>query len=43
MEYRERFSRSLLLLGEETFSALSQAKVIVFGIGGVGSWCAEGL
>jgi len=43
MEYRERFSRSLLLLGEETFYALSQVKVIVFGIGGVGSWCAEGL
>ena len=24
-------------------SALKAARVIVFGVGGVGSWCAEGL
>ena len=34
-------SRTRLLLGNETMSRLSQARVIVFGVGGVGSWCAE--
>jgi len=37
------FSRLELLAGPECLSAFAAAKVIVFGVGGVGSWCAEGL
>ena len=37
------FNRSELLLGSDVTDALSRTKVIIFGIGGVGSWCAEGL
>lgn len=37
------FQRTELLLGSETMDKLSQLKVIVFGIGGVGSWCVESL
>ncbi len=37
------FNRSELLLGSEGMEALDRAAVIVFGVGGVGSWCAEGL
>lgn len=37
------FSRTELLLGDDVMNALSAAKVIIFGVGGVGSWCAEGL
>ncbi len=36
-------SRTALLIGEDNFERLSAVKVIIFGIGGVGSWCAEGL
>ena len=32
-----------LLVGEEGLTLLSETKVIVFGLGGVGSWCAEAL
>ena len=39
----EIYGRTTLLLGEDVFSALSRTKVIIFGVGGVGSWCAEGL
>ena len=35
------FDRSTLLLGDEVMSRISKAKVIVFGIGGVGSWVCE--
>lgn len=35
--------RSLPLLGEEGIKKLNNASVIVFGTGGVGSWCAEAL
>ena len=35
--------RSLPLFGEEGAKKLNNASVIVFGIGGVGSWCAEAL
>lgn len=38
-----RFSRSELLLGTENMQKLKQSKVAVFGIGGVGSFVAEGL
>ena len=37
------FRRSELLLGEEAMSRLGEKRVIVFGVGGVGSWCAESL
>ncbi len=37
------FHRAELLLGSETMSRLSQLNVIIFGVGGVGSWCAEAL
>lgn len=36
-------SRSTLLLGDEAMGRIRKAKVILFGVGGVGSWCAEGL
>ena len=35
--------RSLPLFGEDGAKKLNNASVIVFGIGGVGSWCAEAL
>jgi tRNA A37 threonylcarbamoyladenosine dehydratase len=37
------FQRTELLLGREKMDIISQKKVIIFGIGGVGSWCAESL
>ena len=37
------FNRSGLLLGSEALDRLSRARVVIFGLGGVGSWCAEGL
>lgn len=37
------FGRAELLLGDENMNKIFQAKVILFGVGGVGSWCAEGL
>lgn len=37
------FNRAALLLGNENMQKISAAKVIIFGVGGVGSWCAEGL
>lgn len=39
----EKLSRSRLLMGDEGMKRLSSAKVIVFGCGGVGSWCIESL
>ena len=40
---RAIFRRSELLLGDETMSRISEKRVIIFGVGGVGSWCAESL
>ena len=37
------FRRSELLLGNETMERIAQKRVIIFGVGGVGSWCAESL
>ncbi|MBP3689082.1 MAG: tRNA threonylcarbamoyladenosine dehydratase [Bacteroidaceae bacterium] len=37
------YTRSCSILGNDAMHRLSQKKVIIFGIGGVGSWCAEGL
>ena len=39
----EIFDRSTLLLGEQNMKNLYKKKVIIFGIGGVGSWTAEAL
>ena len=37
------FSRSEAILGAETMDKLCEKRVIIFGVGGVGSWCAEAL
>ena len=37
------FSRSALLLGDEAMSSIAQKRVMIIGVGGVGSWCAESL
>lgn len=42
-EDKDMFQRTGLLLGEEAMQLIAQKRVILFGIGGVGSWCAEGL
>ncbi|MDE6100260.1 MAG: tRNA threonylcarbamoyladenosine dehydratase [Paramuribaculum sp.] len=36
-------NRSRLLLGDAAMERLDKARVILFGVGGVGSWCAESL
>jgi tRNA A37 threonylcarbamoyladenosine dehydratase len=43
--YREKdiFSRSELLVGAESMDRIRGTRVILFGVGGVGSWCAESL
>jgi tRNA A37 threonylcarbamoyladenosine dehydratase len=43
MEIDPKFQRLALLTGIEGVKALSGARVLVFGLGGVGSWCAEAL
>ena len=37
------FRRTELLLGKDNVDAIGSKKVILFGVGGVGSWCAESL
>lgn len=37
------YRRTELLLGEETMQRMAAVRVIIFGVGGVGSWCAESL
>ena len=37
------FQRLTLLTGTEAMETLENTQVIVFGVGGVGSWCAEAL
>lgn len=39
----ERTLRTQMLLGEEAMEKLAGSHVAVFGLGGVGSWCAEAL
>lgn len=39
----EQTLRTRMLLGDEAVMRLEQAHVAVFGLGGVGSWCAEAL
>lgn len=38
---KEIFQRTELLLGADFLKLASRKRVIVFGVGGVGSWCAE--
>ena len=37
------FTRTIQLIGEDGFTTLQRARVILFGVGGVGGWCAETL
>ena len=37
------FRRSEMLLGSEVMERMAQKRVIIFGVGGVGSWCVESL
>ena len=39
----EEFVRSAALLGEDAMQKLYNARVALFGVGGVGGWCAEAL
>ena len=43
MATQESFSRTELLFGTEAVEAFTRLRVIVFGVGGVGGWCAEAL
>lgn len=36
-------NRARLLLGDEVMDKIDNTRVIIFGVGGVGSWCAESL
>ena len=38
-----QFSRTELLIGKEALAKLKNAKVAIFGLGGVGSFVMEGL
>ena len=40
---REASERTRRLVGEEAFARIEKARVLVMGLGGVGSWCAEAL
>lgn len=37
------FNRTSLLVGDVAMERFASARVIIFGVGGVGSWCAESL
>lgn len=39
----EQFERTIQLLGQQAFELLQNTRVILFGVGGVGGWCAEAL
>jgi tRNA A37 threonylcarbamoyladenosine dehydratase len=43
MNMNDYFSRSEALLGAEAMERLRNERVILLGVGGVGSWCAEAL
>jgi tRNA A37 threonylcarbamoyladenosine dehydratase len=43
MKKHPAFHRTELLIGEAALKKLSETRVILFGVGGVGSWCAEAL
>ena len=40
---KEIFQRTERLVGSEALNNIHNARVILFGVGGVGSWCAESL
>ena len=40
---KDSFNRVALLTGTEAFETLASRRVIIFGVGGVGSWTAETL
>ena len=35
------YNRTELLLGDDVMEALAAVRVIIFGVGGVGSWCVR--
>ena len=41
--YAALYDRTALLLGDDVTTAIRSSRVIIFGVGGVGSWCAESL
>lgn len=43
MDTSDIFNRTELLVGVETMERYRNTRVLLFGVGGVGSWCAEGL
>jgi tRNA threonylcarbamoyladenosine dehydratase len=43
MKKHPAFHRTELLIGEAALKKLAETRVILFGVGGVGSWCAEAL
>jgi tRNA A37 threonylcarbamoyladenosine dehydratase len=43
MKKYPEFHRTELLIGESALKKLAETRVILFGVGGVGSWCAEAL
>lgn len=43
MNENAAFDRTALLVGEEAMERIANVKVILFGVGGVGSWVAEAL
>ncbi|MCM1079407.1 MAG: tRNA threonylcarbamoyladenosine dehydratase [Bacteroidales bacterium] len=43
IQEKEIYHRTERLLGPEAMERIRTARVIIFGIGGVGSWCAESL
>ena len=40
---QDRLNRVELLLGSDVMNRISSCRVIIVGVGGVGSWCAESL
>lgn len=43
MDTPEPFRRTELLLGTDVVAVFARTRIIVFGVGGVGGWCAEAL
>jgi tRNA A37 threonylcarbamoyladenosine dehydratase len=41
--YDNMTHRTLMVIGEKALARLGTVSVIIFGVGGVGSWCAESL